>query len=58
MNLFKNITKIEELVQIIRRIYMIYTKNLISSQKLRNIQLCGQAIHSIFMGSNVIIEVD
>jgi hypothetical protein len=37
---------------------MIYTKNLISSQKLRNIQLCGQAIHSIFMGSNVIIEVD
>jgi hypothetical protein len=37
---------------------MIYTKNLISSQKLRNIQLFGQAIHSIFMGSNAVIEVD
>jgi hypothetical protein len=34
MNLFKEITKIEEFVHIFRRISMIYTKNLISSQKL------------------------
>jgi hypothetical protein len=59
MSLFKNITKNEELVQIIHRIFMIYTKNFkLIIQKITKYSIIWQIIRSIFMGSNALIEVD
>jgi hypothetical protein len=59
MSLLKNITKNEELVQIIHRIFMIYTKNLkLTVQKITKYSIIWQIIRSIFLSSSALIEVD